>query len=791
MFRNNLKLILRKLRREKLYTLVNILGLTIGLTAFLLIALYVRDELSFDRFHHKVDEIYRIASHRDTDGTRGATVPVDFVELVAQDAPEIESFVRIKEEGLTNLISTKESAFYTDKLIFTDPVFFSFFDFNLIDGRADLVLSSPQSVVLTKSFALKLFGRLDVAGEELIFNKEDKYQVAGICEDVPKNSSIQFELVALADEDLFKDKFSQSYLTSALSFVRVSKVSDIENLESKINDEIRQKTSYFKVKQNDYYQLDPFTEARLHSNYDRDKLNTSNAEMVYLFSGIGSVILLLAIINYINLVTAQSIKRVKETGLRKVIGAGRTQLVAYHLMESLVVTVISFICSFAIAERLIPSFNSLLNKGVSLDYASADFLIWTLVIGFAIGVLSGVYPAFYITRVSPLALLNKSTVSVGGRGLFRKLLVLFQFTVSAVLIIVLSIMSSQMLYLNKTHLGFEKDNLISIPLYEEDMSLSTELKSQMLKQSGVMGVSLNDWEFGGVSSTGSYNKPAVKGEVPEPKSVWHDMVNADPDFFDVMGVKVLYQSEAFAKGEFRKNQVVVNKTFLQAFDWPENSVGTKIYQFKNEIKEIVAVVDNFYTYSMKEDQVPLLMEGTKPWSDGNLLVRVDFKEREKTLNTIGDIYQSATNRPFEYYFIDDKIASYYKEEQGHFQIFQGFSFLALFISLLGLTALTIYMVEHRRKEVSIRKVLGASLQRLVFMLNKEFTILIVISFVIALPLAYYAMQDWLAEFKNRVTISPLLFILTFIGFLVISWIVTVIPSFKASQQNPADVLRDE
>ncbi|NVK83151.1 MAG: FtsX-like permease family protein [Cytophagia bacterium] len=345
--------------------------------------------------------------------------------------------------------------------------------------------------------------------------------------------------------------------------------------------------------------------------------------------------------------------------------------------------------------------------------------------------------------------------------------------------------------MNKTHLGFEKDNLISIPLYEEDMSLSTELKSQMLKQSGVMGVSLNDWEFGGVSSTGSYNKPAVKGEVPEPKSVWHDMVNADPDFFDVMGVKVLYQSEAFAKGEFRKSQVVVNKTFLQAFDWPENSVGTKIYQFKNEMKEIVAVVDNFYTYSMKEDQVPLLMEGTKPWSDGNLLVRVDFKEREKTLNTIGDIYQSATNRPFEYYFIDDKIASYYKEEQGHFQIFQGFSFLALFISLLGLTALTIYMVEHRRKEVSIRKVLGASLQRLVFMLNKEFTILIVISFVIALPLAYYAMQDWLAEFKNRVTISPLLFILTFIGFLVISWIVTVIPSFKASQQNPADVLRDE
>ena len=342
---------------------------------------------------------------------------------------------------------------------------------------------------------MKLFGRIDVVGEELTFNKTDKYQVLGVCADVPKNSSIQFELVARGDDKTFENTFSKGYLASVTSFLMVPESTELASLESKINNGIRQKPNYFRVRGDIYYELGSLRDIRLYSNFERDSLEINDAKVVFLFTGIGLVILLLAVINYINLVTAQSIKNFKEIGLRKVIGATRGQLVRYHLLESTVITFISFVCSFAIAERIIPVFNSALNKQVTLNYLSSDFVIWTLVFGLLLGLLSGLYPAFYITKVSPLSLMQKSATSVGSKGLFRKALVLFQFTVSATLIVILFIMTNQMSYLKTQKLGFDKENLVSIPLYENSLEAAVLLKSEILKIPGVQSISSNDWKF--------------------------------------------------------------------------------------------------------------------------------------------------------------------------------------------------------------------------------------------------------------------------------------------------------
>ena len=791
MFRNHLKLVIRKLRKEKVYSFVNILGLTIGLAAFLLIGLYVRDELSFDKFHSRTNEIYRLTNFNEVSTNRNTYSPPDFAEYIQQDAPEVESFVRIKTQGLNNLIATEESAFYTGGLIYSDANFFSFFDFNILNGKPELALASPRSVVLTESFAMKLFGRIDVVGEELTFNKTDKYQVLGVCADVPKNSSIQFELVARGDDKTFENTFSKGYLTAATTFLMVPESVELANLESKINNGIRQKPNYFRVKGDIYYELGSLRDIRLYSNFERDSLETNDAKVVFLFTGIGLVILLLAVINYINLVTAQSIKNFKEIGLRKVIGATRGQLVRYHLLESTVIAFISFVCSFAIAERIIPLFNSALNKQVTLNYLSSDFVIWTLVFGLLLGLLSGLYPAFYITKVSPLSLMQKSATSVGSKGLFRKALVLFQFTVSATLIVILFIMTNQMSFLETQKLGFDKDNLISIPLYENSLEAAVLLKSEILKIPGVQSISSNDWKFGGGASLSKYNNPYLKEVEPKPIVIETDLVQADGDFIKAMSLKVLYSAKNYNGEALSENQVIINESLAKAFEWPENAVGQKVFQYENMNREVVAVVEDFHSYSMKEEKTPLAIESFSYGVANNLLIRLDTKEVKESLAQIGKSYQSITDRPFEYYYVDDKIASYYKVENGQFKLFQAFSFLAMFISLLGLVALTIYMVEQRRKEVSIRKVLGATIQRLIFMLNREYTILIIIAFLIATPVAYYAMQDWLAEFKYSVNISPLLFVGAFLGFLLLSWLVTLFPSLKVTNENPVEALRNE
>lgn len=791
MFKNHLKLALRRLRKEKLYSFVNVFGLTIGLTAFLLISLYVRDELSYDKFHANADQIYLLTSYDDVRDSRGSKVPVDFVEYVERGVPEVEAFVRITDPSWKskNLIQSNEFDFYAEKMFHADANFFEFFDFEVIDGNRNTVLSELGSVVLTESFAMKLFNRLDVMGEELLINKKEKYYISAICKDVPGNSSIQFDLVARAPEYVFKDKFSESGLENATSFVKLSKQADLEATLVPINNEIRTIPAYFEVMKNVKYQLHGLEDIHMKAGLSSSEFETTDADSVFVFSIIALVILLLAVINYVNLVTAQSIKRVKEIGLRKVIGAGKVHLLKYQLLESTVISMISLVLSFGITERLMPLFNTYLKKNITLNYFSPDFFIWVIAVGLILGLVSGLYPAYYITRVRPLSLMSNSAEAGGGRGFFRKTLVLFQFTASGIIILVLLIMSRQMRFVDQQSMGFEKDNLVTVPLYSNDKSDFGKLKADVLQVAGVQSASYNTWRFGGMTSTGYYNKAYVKGE--ELIEAWSDWVEADEDFINTLSLRLVATSGKFKDGKLSEDQVIISESVAKKFGWEEDALEKRVYKFRGESKEVVAIAADFHSYSMKEEIQPMVIEKGDAENSKRLILRVDAVDLEKVLSEIETVYTALTDRPFEYYYVNDQVANYYASEKNQFQLFQIFSGLAVFVSLLGLISMTIYMAAQRRKEVSIRKILGASIRGLIFMLNREFTVLVVLSFLIAAPIAYYAMQDWLTEFVYRIEISPMLFVGALVAFLLMSWLVTIGQSLKVSNENPADVLREE
>ncbi|WP_268124383.1 ABC transporter permease [Roseivirga pacifica] len=789
MIKNNLILVFRRLRKEKVFSLVNVLGLTVGLTAFLMIGLYIKHELSFDQFHQDKENIYRVTSkYRDREW-RGETAS-DYVQFFKDDVVGLNSFSRISVKDETTLASGGGKELNFKGMLSADSNFFEFFSFDLTDGVPSSVLSTSGSAVITETLSKKLFGEKSPIGEELLIEKGNEvYTITGLVKDPPSNSTIQFELVTY-QEGRFKNNFEQtSGLRNVITYLNLQPDVSLDHVLDKIN-EAKDKTPYTIMTRDQVYGLSPITDQRLYADYVVTFFEKNDIRYLQLFGGIAIVVLLLAIINYINLVTAQAAKKAKEIGLRKVIGAGRHQLMIYQFAESIVVVVFSFVLAFAITERLLPQFNTLLDKDVTLQYFGSTFFLWVIVAGVVIGLLSGLYPAIQIIKVKPLAIIKSSTSGSKQHIGFRKFLVLFQFTVTAILICCLSIMIGQMEYLKQKDLGFAPEALISVTLDSDSTQSYFPLQQEFLKIPGVQKASLGGFKPGGYAYITAMDAPNENGK--DANSLGGEAIIGDASFIDVMEMEVYWQAYDSAIEEFREGQVIINKSMAQsigALDVPQEK---RIYGWNDKVgKKVVAIVEDFHMKSLKDGIEPISIYYLNDWGIHNILVKVDMNNLSTTLAGLGDRYESFFGRPFEFSFLDDEIAAFYKKEQGQFLLFQVFSGLALSVSLLGLFALTLYAIEQRRKEVSIRKVLGASVQRLILMLNREYSTLVLIAFLVASPIAYYAMQGWLEEFKYRINMSPLIFIAAFMGFLALSWLVTIAQSLKVSRENPADVLREE
>lgn len=788
MFSNHLKVIFRKLRKEKLYSFVNIFGLTIGLMTVLLIALYVRDELSFDQFHTDQENTYRLTNDHKRFGYRGE-VASDYIELISPDIPQITSYSRMGSAGAVSLVQHGSDQFNTEGAFYVDTNFFEFFDFPMLRTTLSKGEYGDFQAVISKELKEKFFGEEDALGKEIKINKGETFTIVGVTDKLPKNSTIQFSL-ALYKPDYFKNDFERNYgVKTCITYLKTDPGADTESLARLINGS-KDKPNYRRLLKDNAFDLLPLADQRLHARYERDFFPKNSISYVLLFSGIGIVILFLALINYVNLVTAQSINKMKEVGLRKVIGASRRQLMYYQLLESVIFTTISFVLAFALAERAMPAFNELLDKDIALNFFSKDFLAWIVVSGIFLGLVAGVYPAFFISRYKALSLISNNASGVSGKGWLRKCLVLFQFASSAALIIALVVMMSQMNYLKEKELGYNPELLVRIPLYQDSTHLFGTLKNELATISGVKSTSLNSFKLGRGMITGILDAPNEDGEGG--KSVAEQVIFADKDFAETLEMSLIWTSSQFDKEKFEPGQVMINYSLARKMGWEQGAEGKRLYRWNDKVgANVIAIVSDFHSNSLKEAIQPTLIKPLGSWGTNQLFLRTEGGQRGQVLNKAGVIYQSFFDRPFEYSFFGNEMATFYKKEEGQFRLFQVFSFLAVLISLLGLLALTVYMVEQRRKEVSIRKVLGASLKSLIVMLNKEYTLLVGVAFLIASPLAYYAMQGWLENFKYRIDVNPLLFLTAFGAFLLLSWSITVLQSWRVSGENPADVLRQD
>lgn len=788
MLSNQVKLVFRRLKRSPYYTLVNMSGLTVSLTAVLFITIYVKDEVSFDRFHAKAGKIYRVVQEHNRLGPH-SRIPSDFVEIFEPDIPEIESYTRLSNLYNPVLVGTKDKQLNMTGVFMTDPGFFDFFSFRLIHGSANDAFAESGHAVITESASRLLFGDEHPVGKTIEIEKGEQYIISAVAADAPKNSTIQFK-VLLYRKGYFKNRFEETRgVSTAITYVSIHAGSDLTGVEEKIN-QARAKPIYSRLTKNSQFVLLPLTDQRLHSPYETDTFDMNDIGYVRLFSGIGFVVLLLAMINYVNLVTSQSIRKMKEVGLRKVIGAGRRQLIYYQLLESIVLTTLSFLLAFAIVERLMPFFNEVMDKAVRVQYFSLEFFIYGVLFSLLLGAISGFYPAFYITRVKPLALINRQVESVGRGRHFKKGLVLFQFVATAMLMSVLVIMRGQMQFLKEKELGFETDFVISAPLDRDSTHLFTKLKTTFLAIPGVKSTSLTGFRLGVQTMTSLRSGPNESGKGGE--SIGSNVVFADEDLIKTIGMQWYWQSPMFESSTFKENKVLVNYTLAKEQGWLENPEGRKIFGWNDQAgKQVVGIVKDFHSQSLKEVVEPLAILPLTEWGTRQILIKLEGQVGLEAIEPLAQAYQSLFDRPFAFEFLDDQIARFYKKERGQFRLFQVFSALALFISMLGLVALTTHTVQQRRKEISIRKVLGASIGRLMLLLNKEYVILVLVAFLIASPVAYYVMQMWLNDFSYRISLDPTLFIITFTLFLATCWVVTFGQSLNVSRENPADVLRNE
>lgn len=784
MFKTYINTFLRKFRKEKLFSLLNLGGLTVGLTTVLLIGLYIQDELSFDRFHAKSKEIYLLYQQTGERLAKSDRVPFRLADKLAEEVPEIDQAVHLQFRPL--LVSTNENAFVNNNVAYSTPELFEIFDFPLLFGDKKK-LEEPTSAYLTKEMAEKFFGDATLAlGKDITVNEADVYTVQGVLADLPSNSTVQFDFL-LPGEELFKknsDRLDgQRGYFPTQNWLLINEDINKELLSEKMEAVAKDMPFYsifeYTKKDKNFFVL-PLESYHLEAGLDYTTAKKSDIRYVYLFMAIGVLVLIIAVINYTNLATAQSIKRAKEVGLRKVIGASRNQVIAYYLTESFALVFISAILAFAITERLIPLANNLLDKELTLDYFSSLFFIIIFGATIFIGLLAGIYPAFILSSAKPLqALTEAKSKSKNG---FRKVLIITQFFIAQLLIIATVLIQQQLRFIQNKNLGYEREHLIEINMYDKALNKEQSFKNQLKNLSGVENVSL-------VRSTLSYNDISFLTKddigVEEDKEIVFDFFSGDQDFVSTMGME-LVMGENIKDGE---NDMVITESAYEAFGW-DGFEGRKV-NMMGDVFTVVGVIKDFHNESLKAQVRPA---GITSWNNQVqfALVRLSPLTMKETITQLEELWNAMeTGRPFEYKFLDEAYEAQYRAEMNLGSLFLFFAGLAIFIAVLGLVGLSTFTIEQRLKEISLRRVLGATYNQLFQLFAKSYVGMILIGFMLAAPIVYYLANDWLAQFVYRIEPGVGTFGLAVVATMSISLTIILLQVVKTKRISPAENLRNE
>ena len=791
MLKNYLKLALRNISRQKAFSFINILGLSVGIACCLMILLFVRDELSFEKLHVNANRIYRTIIDEFVDGKWEHNVgsPDLLGPALVAEYPEILCCTRLFNPNWIDkwAVSKGEKYFYEKSLFFADPDIFEVFTFPLLAGNPKTALKDPNSLVLTESMAQKYFGAEDPMGKTLTIQDAVEVKITGIARDVPQNTHFRFDFLASFESMPYKWATNTWRTMQFYTYVLLDREYAQDQLDEKLSVFLKK---HFGKQTNMALRLQPIEEIHLYSrNFNQDMaVNNGDIAYVYIFSTIALFILAIACINFMNLSTARSVKRAKEVGVRKVMGAHRGQLIKQFLGEALLFSLLAAMLSIVLVLLFLPKFNGLSGKNIPLSAGNFLFIGGTLVgIILVVGFVSGSYPAFFLSRFQPLNTL-KDKLSSGKKGiLFRRALVFLQFTISIGLITGTLIIHGQIRYCLNKKLGFEKEQVVILPLRSRSvMSRYGAFRNEMLENSSILNVA--------GSSTVPGRSVGSRGMFPEGNR-WYprNSIFVDFDFIPTLGIEIV-EGRNFSKDHPTdlEDAYIVNEAAVKNFGW-DQPIGKKIIWAGDQNKKgnVIGVVKDFHYSSFREEIAPLILH-MSAGAPNYLSIRLKGNDILKTMSLIKEKWQEFyPGHPFEYFFLDESFDTLYRSEEKMVTIFQVFTLLGLFISCLGLYGLSSYLLEQRTKEIGIRKVLGASVPRIWIMVSKEFVRWVVLANIAAWPIIYFAMKKWLENFAYRISIPFWAFLLSAVIVMAISLLTISYQSAKAALTNPADSLRYE
>lgn len=797
MLKNYFKIAFRNLQRNKVYSFINIAGLSMGLACAMLILLYVKDEVSYDRFHANVNNIYRVVTYnKDIEGHQRKDGNTGYMQgpLFKGNVPGIQTFVRI-QSGTEDMKTGEE--IHSQDLLYVDSSFFNVFSFPLISGNAKTCLTAPHTIVISEAAAKKQFGTTDALGK-IIMLRDDSvfapYQVTAVAKKLPQNSSIQFDYLlpikVPAGQGVDKEDWFNFFLNT---FVVVNQQANVQQVETQMQkfyiadskEALKaMKEQYGDIVGSSRYMLQPFTDMHMSTELPAQNglINASNPMYAYILSGIALFILLIACINFINLTVARSIKRSKEIGIRKVVGGDRKQLIFQFLGESFFLCIIAFLLAVCLVQLILPVFNNLANKALELSYLFDLKLVGGYIILFVItGLLAGFYPALVLSGYKPVETLY-SRFNLTGKNYLQKSLVILQFTLASFLIIATFTIYAQFNFLTSEKLGYDDSNLLVVNKDALSHSQAAVFERELAKLPAIVGATAKN---GGQWQTG-----AKTGN----DSIMHfQYETVDASYLPLLKIPIV-QGRNFS-ADFpadSTNSVIVNEAFVKKAGWT-NPIGELVnFWYKNELYHVIGVVKDYHFNALNEKIEPQLFTMKNSNQFGSLFIKIKAGAETAALKDVQKTFKAFFPvSPYSYVFKDQQNRNSYEAENKWKQIMLFGAGLTIFISCIGLFGLAVLSAEKRRKEVGIRKVLGASVNSVVTILSRDFVKLVIIALVIAIPLSWMAASKWLENYPYRITLSWPMFAIAGMLVILIALLTVSTQAIKAAMANPVSSLRTE
>lgn len=792
MFKNYLKITLRNLYKHKVYSLINIVGLAIGMACCILISLYVQYELSYDKHHENSGQIYRLA-HPFSAAITSAPLP----EALQKEIPEIQNFVRIYASKIWSgkkLVRSTNKQFYTHDFFLADPSLFEIFTFPFIQGDPQKALSDLRSVVITEAMAEKYFRGEDPLGKILTYENSIDFMVTGVIENIPSNSHFHFDFIApLANYKDFggDENWQNEWDNSAfVTYFLLPHNYDIEQFEKKIPEIIWKNTGW---ETNNEFFLQPLRDIHLHSDLGKELEVNSDIRNVQIFTAIALLILIIACMNFINLSTARSVNRSLEVGVRKVLGADKNQLIIQFLSESLIVNLLALGMALLFVWISLPFFNHVL--GTSFDYYPFGNTVNIFILGIIIiftGLIAGSCPAFILSTFKPVLMLKgKKQFRKKGSFSLRSTLVVFQYVIAIGLMVATGIIFNQLQFIQNNKLGFNMEQIVVIPVgrNSEAVSKIEALKNDLKNNSHVTNVTASlrtpgrrpYWRNIQMVSTGETETFSIQS------------LAADHDFLKTYKLKLLAgrdfskEHSADKTSAFILNETAINMLGLKS---PQEAVGKRV-NCDNREGEIIGVVEDYHFVSLHTQIAPMAML-IQPWRFAEISVKIKTHDIPAALVSFKKIWEhTIPDRPFNYYFLDDKFSSYYQSDRKVGTLITTFTLFAIFITCLGLLGMVSFTAEQRKKEIGIRKVLGSSFSSILILLIKNLMKWILLASILSWPIAYFVMNKWLQNFAYRINIRIWIFPLSTVIAVLIAMFTVMYHTMKTAKANPVESLRYE